>query len=380
MKQKKSAEIYQELGVRPVINARGTATVVGGSLIAPEVQHAMEYANRTYARMEELIEKAGEAIARQLGAEAAYLTSGCFAALAIGAAAIMTGTKRNLIAKLPDTTGMRNKFLLQKRMRYHFDRCVTVPGGVLKEVGDDSGTTRAQLDAAIGSRTAGILYPAHLQGTEGTLSLKEVVEIAHQRGVAVLVDAAFQVYPLDHMTGLARSGADLVCFSAKYMGGPNSVGFLCGKKHAIKAAVLHGFVAYEEEDTQSFGRGYKLDRQEVAATVVVLREWFAMNHQERLRTMEKRIQVMAETLGDLPHVKIEEVGAAAGRPPWAELWVHLKETQLGKTAKDVETALLNGEPRIWVARTGNTIKIRTATLNEGEEYAVARRLRGELQG
>ena len=285
MNQDTSLDIYRELGVTRVINAQGTATVLGGSILSPKILAAAEQANQTFVSMQELLEKAGQAVAFRLGVEGAYLTSGCFAALTLSCAGIMTGADRARIGQLPDTTGMKNEFLIQKQMRYQYDRCVTVAGGRLVEVGDYEETTATQFAEAIGPKTAGILYPAHLEGTEGTLPLREVVSIARDNGIAILVDAAFQVYPLERMTGIAGT-ADLVCFSAKYMGGPNSVGFVCGRKPWVETAALHGFIAYEE-DSRSLGRGYKLDRQEVVAAVVAIQEWFVMDHRERFRAQER---------------------------------------------------------------------------------------------
>ena len=68
--------VYQELGVRRVINAQGNRTLLGGSAIAQEIQNAMEYANAHYVEMRELLQKSGEYVAQMLGVEAAYITSG----------------------------------------------------------------------------------------------------------------------------------------------------------------------------------------------------------------------------------------------------------------------------------------------------------------
>jgi len=159
----KTPEVYKELGVKRIINAVGSATLLGGSTLPGKVQAVMEEANECFVDMEELLEKSGKAVAELLGAEAALVTSGCFAALVLGAAAIMTGKDEEKIARLPDTTGMRNEFLIQKAMRYHYDRCVSVAGGKLVEVGDEHGATAEQLAAAIGPATAGILYLAHAE-------------------------------------------------------------------------------------------------------------------------------------------------------------------------------------------------------------------------
>lgn len=371
-----SVGVYEALGVRPVINAAGSMTMLGGSVLGPRVLAAMEEANQAFVDMEELLEKSGQAIARILGAEAALVTSGCYAALVLGAAAMMTGKDADRIARLPDTTGMKNEFLIQKRMRYHYDRCVTVPGGRLVEVGDERGTTAAQLEAAIGPRTVGILYLARMERDEGILPLPEVIAIARRRGVALLVDAAAEVYPLERMRWLAQSKADLVCFGAKYFGSAHSTGVLCGRKDLVEAATLNNFIAYETHDNRSIGRGYKVDRQEVVATVVALQEWFSMNHEERFALQERRIQTIAHALEGLPHITVQRLWERQG--PWLRLQVTLDEKALGRTASTVQQALRQGNPSIRVRAEGNRILIAVHTLQEGEDRIVAERLRAAL--
>ena len=291
----------------------------------------MDHASQAYAGMDEVVTKAGEAIASDLGAESAFVTAGCFAALALSAAAVMTGPDDDLIAQLPDTSGLKDEFLIQNRHRYHYDRSVQVPGGKLVEVGDENGVTRSQFERAIGSSTAGVLYPAHMDGEEGTLSLSEVISIAQSRGIAVIVDAAFQVFPIQRMKDIANCGADSICFSLKYMGGPNSVGFMVGKKSLVDSARLHGFTAFELEDNRAFGRGYKVDRGETVAAVAAMREWFTLDHDERIRDQERRFQVLVELLGDIPNVTLQQ--GWFGQIPWMQLRVVLDEEALGMTVE-----------------------------------------------
>jgi L-seryl-tRNA(Ser) seleniumtransferase len=368
---------YAELGVKRVINARGSVTILGGSILSPGVRAAMEAANAQYVDMEELLERSGRAIAAMLGTEAALVTSGCFAALVQGAAAIMAGKDPQRIARLPDTAGMKHEFLIPKAMRYHYDRCVSVPGGRLVEIGDEHGATAAHFEAAIGPGTAGILYLAKMEGTGGTLSIPDVVSIARTRGVAVLVDAAAEVYPLDRMTWLVtRSGADLVCFGGKYFGSVQSTGLLCGRRELVEAAAANGFVAYENLDNHALGRGYKVDRQEIVAAVTALHEWFEADHQERLALQARRIETIAQGLGGLPHVRGERIWERRG--PWMMLHVVIDEAETGKTVASVEQALQDGDPCIRIRVEDGQIKIAVHTLLEGEEQIVAARLREVL--
>jgi D-glucosaminate-6-phosphate ammonia-lyase len=379
MRMADTRDLYEEMGIKRVINARGSVTILGGSILSPSVQAAMATANAYYVDMEELLDTSGRAVAALLGAEAALVTSGCFAALVQGAAAIMAGKNPERIARLPDTTGMRHEFLFQKPMRYHYDRCVSVPGGRLVEVGGEHGATAEQLEAAIGPRTAGILYLAKMEGTDGIPSIPDVARIARKKGVAMLVDAAAEVYPLQRMTWLVTtSGADLVCFGGKYFGSVQSTGLLCGRKDLVEAAAANGFIAYETLDNRALGRGYKVDRQEIIATLVALREWFATDHEERLALQARRTETIAQGLTGLPHVKAERVWERKG--PWMMLRVTVDEAKLGKPVASIETALRDGEPSIRIRVEDGQIALAVHTLQDGEDRIVAERLRQVLSG
>jgi L-seryl-tRNA(Ser) seleniumtransferase len=312
-----------------------------------------------------------------LGAEGAYVTSGCFAALVLGIAGILTGGDRERIARLPDTRGMKNEILIQKPTRYHYDRCITVPGGTLVEVGDNTGASAAQLEAAIGPNTAGILFFARGEQVPGTLKLHEVVAIAHRHGIPVIVDAASEIYPVERMTSLAAGGADLICFGAKYLGAQNSAGILCGRMDLINAARLNGFIGYERQRTRSMGRGYKLDRQEVIGVTVALREWLTLDHEERLQSQADRIAFISAALADLPHIKTERQWNPE-RDAWMRLHITVDKVPTGASVHDVERRLRDGEPSIWVRTEGNDLVLMVHTLQADEIPILAERLHKEL--
>ena len=135
MPAESTPSVYADLGVKRVICARSSSTVLGGSILSPTVRAAMEEANRIYVGMPELLDRAGESIAELIGAEAAYPTPGCFAAITLGVSGVMTGGAPDLVARLPDTSGLKNEFLIQKCARYQYDRSVTVSGARMIEVG-----------------------------------------------------------------------------------------------------------------------------------------------------------------------------------------------------------------------------------------------------
>ena len=141
-------DIYDELGVTPVINAIGSVTLLGGSQTSQTVRDAMERANAAYVPLPELQEKAGGLIADMLGVESAYITSGAASALVLSTAAAMARDNDDFIAQLPETAGMPNEILIQKKQRYHYDRTLNFAGAKLIEYGTDEGTTEDDLEAA----------------------------------------------------------------------------------------------------------------------------------------------------------------------------------------------------------------------------------------
>ena len=141
--------IYKELGAKPVINATGSVTMLGGSTPAPEVKEAMERAEGAYIPLMELEEKAGAAIAKMVNVPAAYITSGAGSALTLATAACMAGDDDTKIQQLPDTTGMKNEILIQERHRYWYDRCLELAGAKLVTFGNAEGTTREDLELSL---------------------------------------------------------------------------------------------------------------------------------------------------------------------------------------------------------------------------------------
>ena len=363
--------VLEKLGVRRVINAQGNATVLGGSTPPPEVQAAMDEANESWVEMRELLEKSGEFIAGVLGTESAYVTSGCAAALTLSTAACMAGDDPDRIGQLPDTTGMKNEVLFQKAQRYGFDRCYTLAGGKLVEIGDEDGCTAEQLEQAIGPKTAAVAYFIQPDWGSSVLSLDETVRIAHEHDVPVIADAASQIYPLEYFQDSAQ-GADLVCFGAKYFGAPHSSGIVTGKRQMVDAVVKQGFIAYQLEGQRAFGRPMKLDRQEIVGAVAALDRWFSMNHEDRFLEYERKASAIQKAMAGVSKAKAQLV---ENNRFWGSTLHVVVDPALGKTAQQVSDELDAGTPRIWVGVQGNdTITMNMHTLNDGEQDIIAERL------
>ena len=370
--------LYEKLGVRPLINAMGNSTMLGGSTPTAALREVMDEAGLHYVDMSELLARSGEFIANLIGTEAAYPTSGCAAALSLSSAACMTGNDYEKMARLPDTSCMKNEILIQKAQRYGADPCLRFPGARLVEVGDEAGCTAEQLEQAIGPNTAAIAYFQQWSWPDSVVSLEDAAAVGKRNGVPVIADAASQIYPLDRFRKIAQT-ADLACFGGKYYGGATDAGFVAGRRDLIDAVAAQGFdTVIPQSDIPAgsgyaFGRGMKVARQDVVAMVVALEDWFFMNHEDRIGEYERKMSVIQRGLAGIPSVEAKPV-------PHDSYLVTGLEVRMGpgasKSAQQVVDELDAGTPRVKVGYTEgeDSFTIITHTLNEGEEAILAERL------
>ena len=368
--------IYKELGAQPIINAIGSVTMLGGSTPVPEVKEAMEQADVAYIPLIELEEKAGQAIADVVDVPAAYITSGAGSALTLATAAIMAGDDDDRVQQLPDTTGMKNEILIQRRQRYWYDRCLELAGAKLVEFGSDDGTTRQDLREAIGPNTAAVHYYMVEQTPDpSALSLEDTIEVAHDNGVPVTVDAAGQVYPLENFGKYVRMGADFQCIAAKYLGASQSTGLALGSEEMIRKISYQSFVGYESRRIRGVGRPQKIDRQEMVGVVAAVRRWFTMNHEERLAQVEQQCQNVLAPLRGIPGVTTRMLDNVIGHQPFG-VQIEVDPEQAGMTVLDIVDELKEGDPPIWtrVREDEDFIVIHGFGLRGGEDKMVGERI------
>ena len=231
-----------------VINGIGSVTFLGGSTPDPRVEAAMEAANGSFVPMDDLQKKVGVAIGDMIdnvnGAGAyptrALVTSGCAGAMTLASAAAMAGTDPAKIIQLPDTAGMPCEVLIQSNQRYHYDRAWEFAGAKLVEYEP----TVEALQAAINHRTvACVSRPPKF--FPGSLPISTIAEIAHAKGVYLMVDAAGETFPLEDLTRYIKEGADVQCVATKYIGASQSTGIALGSEEFIHKMFLQTFVGFE---------------------------------------------------------------------------------------------------------------------------------------
>src|SRR5437868_7634331 len=252
----KSGNPYDELGVTTVINCQGTMTMLGGSVIRPELEAVMGQAGRHFVRMPDLEVAAGKRIAEMLKLPEGYtalVTSGAAAAMQSGLAGILTGNKEAFIRQIPDLTGMKSEVIIQKSHRNPFDHQLRTTGVKLIVI-----ETRDELHQAINERTA-MMHFSNFANAVGQTKADEWVKLGKEYNIPCMNDAAADTPPVSHRWDYANSGYDPITFSGrKPMRGSQCAGLSIGRKDLVAYALLNNS---PNEDT--IGRSQKVGKEEI---------------------------------------------------------------------------------------------------------------------
>jgi L-seryl-tRNA(Ser) seleniumtransferase len=377
-----SQSLLRELGVKPVVNASGTLTILGGTTLAGEISEAWAEASRVYLDMNELHAKAGEFVSKLTGAESAYITTGTAASLVISIAACMTRGETEKMTQLPRTQGMRNQVIVQRLHRNEFEFLFEIAGSEIVEIGNEHVTTRAQLEEAICEKTAAVGYFAY-DPQEGVLPLETVLEISHGHDVPVIVDAAAEVPPLENLTKFVRMGCDLVLYSAgKDIGAPSDTGIILGRRELVRTCMRlgpHNREIINSRPRDYIGRPMKTSKEDILAVVAALRRYVHTDHTRRYDGWEKKIRYMISELSKRNDLRVSRVLPGYGHPrpvsiPRIELEFHN-----GMTADEVLIRLRTGNPPIFAYVISNRLYLNPQCLCDGEEEVVVSRITEILQ-
>ncbi len=367
--------IYQELGVEPLINASGSMTTLGGSIMYPQIMEAMVAASRHFVDIYKLHQAAGRRIAELVGVEAAHVCACASAGITLMAAACMAGTDQAKISRLPDTSGMKNRFIVHQAHRNPFDHAIHIAGGEFVEIP----AAVSELERGLDDEVAAVYYTFAWFCAGEALPLSEVAQMAHRVGVPVIVDAAGQVPPVENLSRFIEEGADLVVFSGgKSIRGPQSSGVILGRKDLIEACVMN-----DSPNVKSIGRGMKAAKEEIVGLVKAIELYLQKNHSAEAVMWEQRVSYIKGILAKVEGIRVERalpVGIGYLLPYVSVSW---DEKELGVTHRLVAQKLREGEPRIVVRLVDSQtpgverseIWIHVHTLQEGEEVVVARRVK-----
>jgi len=364
--------VYDHLGVRPVINARGMNTMASGSLMPKPVLDAMAEAATAFVDMEELNRKAGEHIARLIGVEAAHVTSGSAGGLLLAAAACIAGDDPAAIVQLPDTTGLRDGIVIEKCRRIRYDQALRTAGARLIEVGDENACTSEQLEAGIDENTAAVMYiVSPYLGNKG-VPIEQAIEIAHRHNLPIIVDGASTLPPTSHLTRWTSMGADLVIYSGgKGIRGPQGSGLLVGRKDLIRAVAANG------APNGAIGRPCKVSKEDIIGLVTALElfledDWTV----EWNRHLEQAEEIVGAVEGVQGVSAIIDNDSSVWTTP--TILVSIDQQAGGRTPDEVMAALRDGEPPILTRVFQDKLLIDPHNLQGDEASIVARRLREEV--
>lgn len=376
-------DIYSTIGVRSLINGRGTWTYLSGSLELPEVRAAKQAAALHFVDIFELHHAVSRRLAELSGAEAGMVTSGSAGAMASATAACIAGTDPAKIWQLPDTTGLQHEVIMHGG-RSAFDNAIRLAGGKLVLAhGED------EVRAAINENTA-MIYTTSLGAT-----LEKVIAVAKESKVPLLLDDAAGIPPIENLKLYSKMGVDLYCFSGgKGLCGPQCAGLLLGRKDLIEAA-MRNTSPWEG----AVCRAMKVGKEEIMGCLAAVEAWTKMDLNSLNREWKERAVRIQKLVDTVPGVTTE-IRIPEGGNRYPTLNVGWDEEAWGFTVADCDRRLREGEPRIEVLTSNNPslvpavhegyenpkaakrrdrIGIVSMTLQPGEDLIVGKRLRDILK-
>jgi L-seryl-tRNA(Ser) seleniumtransferase len=361
-------DLIKELGLRTFINAAGTYTAMTASLMPEEVMETIQASSKEFIMLDEVQDRVGEKIAALCHAEAATVTAGCWSAMVLGLAGVLTGKDKEKIAQLPNLKGMKSEVIVQKSHNVAYVHSLTNTGVTLVPV-----ETVEELENAINEKTA-MLWFLNYQAPYGKIQHEEWVALGKKHNIPTMIDMAADVPPVENLWKFNDMGFDLVCISGgKAMKGPQSAGILMGRKDIIEAARLSA-----PPRGNTIGRGMKVNKEEILGMYVALELYVKKDHQKEWKSWEQKISQIEEMVK-----KIDGVTTSVSVPPIANHTPFLKiswdPAALNLTRTQMQEKLRNGNPSIEVIGNGDhEISLTVWMLRPNEEKIVAKRIQEEL--
>lgn len=362
--------IYQSIGVKPLINARGTFTIISGSTMLPEVRAAMTEAAQHYVHIDELQAAIGARLAELTKAEFGMVTCGCSGAIQHGAAACIAGGNPDLHVRLPNLAGFpKDEVVIPKHSRNVYDAAVRAVGARIIEAG-----TAEELEAAFGPRTAMVYILAGPNADSGPLSTKAICDIARRHNVPVMVDAAAEILTVPNVH--LELGASLVTYSGgKCIRGPQTAGMLLGRKDLVRAAWVHSAPHH------GYARALKIGKEEAIGMMMAVEMWFKRDHKAEWNNWIVRLDAVAKKVSAIDGVttSIRQPEGLSNKTP--SLVIRWDSAKIGINGRDLARHLYTTEPRIALPTgfergdgTVTGISVVPYMMAEGDEKIVAARI------
>jgi L-seryl-tRNA(Ser) seleniumtransferase len=362
--------IYESIGVQPLINARGTFTIISGSTMLPEVRSAMAEASQRYVHIDELMAAVGARLAELTQAEWGMVSCGCSAAITHATAACIAGGNADLHVRLPNLEGFaKDEVLIPNHSRNVYDAAVRAVGAKVVEAG-----TVEEFAAALGPRTAMVYILAGPNADKSPLPTRVICEMAKKHNVPVFVDAAAEglTVPNVHL----QAGADLVAYSGgKCMRGPQTAGLLLGRKDLVQAAWVHS------SPHHGFARGLKIGKEEAVGMLMAVEMWRKRDHKAEWNGWMARLDHIAKQVSAVPGVttSIRQPEGLSNNTP--TLIIQWDAAKTGVTGRALARHLFTTAPRIALptGASENSIQVVPYMMAPGDEKVVADRIAATLK-
>ena len=364
-------DFFKELGIRVFINAAGTYTFMTASLMPPEVVEAIRVSAKQFAILDDVQDKVGEQIAKICKAEAAMVTAGCWSAIVLGMAGILTGMDDKKVAMLPflEGSGMKSEVIVQKSHANGYHMALTHTGVKVITV-----ETREELRKAVNEKTA-CLWFLNREAPVGSIKHDEWLSLGKEFGIPTMIDIAADVPPVENLWRFNEMGFDLVCISGgKALLGPQSAGILMGKKHLVAAARLSA------PPRSGIARGHKVNKEEIIGMYAALDRYVKLDHAKEWKEWEQRIALIDTSVKKVKGVKTEViVPPVANHTPSLKITWDPNVTTL--TGEELGKQLRVGSPSVEIVswEEKDSVKVTVFMLKAGEPEIVAKRLREELE-
>lgn len=339
----------------------------------PEVLEAMREASESFVDLVDFHHKSGAYIAKLAGCEACCITNGAAGGLITAAAACMAGTDPAKIRQLPVTDGMKNIAVVLKAHRTLYDQALLLSGIRVREVGKTSSVLPEEVEWAIGDDTACVVYTAECETMRGSLPIETMVEIAHRRGVPVIVDAASEIPPGDIFQRYLEKGADIVILSGgKEIRGPQSAGLIFGTREMIEACNANCCPQY------SVGRPLKLDKETIAGMVRAFELFCQRDYAEIMAKWERMARKMVRCMESISGARTW-VGYTTepGIQPMCLPKVFFQPERMD--AGRLHARLIDMDPGIYTCLLHDAIILNPQCLSEEEAMVVCERVEQALR-
>jgi len=365
-------DIYRSIGVEPVINCRGTFTIIGASVELPEVRAAMDAAAQQFVQLDELAEAVGHRLAELTGAEWGMVSSGCAAGLKHVTAACVAGGNPEKLLRIPDLAGLdKTEVVAPRSARSAYDHAIRNIGVKIITV-----ETAEELERALGPRTAMIYLSA---GGEGEFALENIARMAKPRNIPILVDAAAEILTIPNVH--LEKGATVVAYSGgKAICGPQCAGLLLGRKDILMSAWQ------ASSPHHGPGRDNKVGREETLGMLAAVEAWVKRDHDAEWKKWLGYLDTIARSVA-----RVEGVQTAVRHPRGLSnkspsLIISWDPARLHVTGEEIAEEVGRSRPRIALGAGGpmrrgeaapesmTSISITAWMMQPGDDRTVADRL------